>query len=183
MTIDSKFLRIAHRKNKISQICWEHFSVFFLKICEVMSYDCSQIIIMNIVIAIDIEHSIDIRLDQDLEWFLFLECLTNMSLKFSFANIWFGYWWRCSFDCWFKCLLREWSRWWSWRWSRHEAFFWHFDWDFEMRISRTKLEDDDELLNARSIELDRWFRSWANARTTDRMQMRARESKFDKTIW
>ncbi len=155
MTIDSKSLRIAHRKNKISQICWQHFSIFFLKVCKIMSYDCSQIIIVNIVIAINIEHSIDIRLNQCLEWFLSFECLTNIALKFSFTDIWFGYWWRCSFDCWFKCLLRMWSEEWSW----DEAFAWHF----EMRNSRTRLEDD-ELLSARSIELDRWSKSWANAR-------------------
>jgi hypothetical protein len=176
MTIDSKSLRIAHRKNKISQICWQHFSVFFLKICKVMSYDCSQIIIVNIVIAINIEHLIDIRLDQDLEWFLFLRCLTNIALKFSFTNIWFDYWWRCSFDDWFKCL-RE----WSWRWSRSEAFAWHF----EMRISRTRLEDD-ELLTARSIKVDRWFRSWVNAKRQiecrcGRNERVWKSKKFDKT--
>ncbi len=179
MTIDSKFLRITHRKNKISQTCWEHFSLFFLKICEVMSYDCSQIIIVNIVIAINIEHSIDIRLDQDLEWFLFLECLTNIALKFSFIDIWLGNWWWCSFDC--ECL-RGWSREWSRRWSWDEAFVWHF----EMRISRARLEDDDELLNARSIELDRWFRSWANAKRQieckcERDERVWKSKKFDKT--
>jgi hypothetical protein len=73
MTIDSKFLRIAHRKNKISQTCWEHFSVFFLKICEVMSYDCSQIIIVNIVIAIDIEHLSSYRAHINVLWYFYLD--------------------------------------------------------------------------------------------------------------
>jgi hypothetical protein len=75
-------------------------------------------------------------------------------------------------------LLRMWSEEWSW----DKAFTWHFE-RLGEGFLRWELEDDDELLTARSIELDRWSRSWANAKTTDRVQMRTRESKFGKTIW
>jgi hypothetical protein len=47
--------------------------------------------------------------------------------------------------------------------SKRGVYLTFWDENLKVRISRTKLEDD-ELLNARSIELDRWFRSWANAK-------------------
>ncbi len=107
---------------------------------------------------------------------MFLECLTNSSLKLAFTNVWFDYRWS-SFDC--ECLFIQWLRRWSWESSRSETFIWHF----EMTISRTKFEDD-ELLTARSIELDRWFRSWVNAerQIECRCERNERIEKFDNKM-
>jgi hypothetical protein len=46
---------------------------------------------------------------------------------------------------------------------RRDVYLTFWDESLKMKISKVEL-DDDELLTAWSIELDRWFRSWANAK-------------------
>ncbi len=165
--IQSKSLCVAYFFDQISVVLWKIISNVEIEVLEVVINWLSQYIIFDVIVQIVLKSTSYIMIDKILD-----RIIENDSLKLLIAYFRLSNW------CWCTLLFERWSwlsEWWSEEWSRElfekwsffELLFWHLEWleedknlemkIFKMRISRTRLRDD-EWLTARSIELDEWFR-------------------------
>ncbi len=146
--IQSKFLCVAYSFDQISIVLREFISNFEVEVLKFVTNRLSQCIIFDVIDQITLKSTNYIMIDEILD-----RIIMNDSLKFLITEFWLSNKCWCTFlfercrdrlkndleSC-FSDILNDWSD------------------SNEMRIFRTRFRDD-EWLSARSIEVDRWFKS------------------------